>query len=354
MADLPSSLTTWLDAQADALDDGQLDADLVLPRLADAGMLGIGVDPAQGGAGGRVGDAVDALARVAEHSLTAAFVLWGQRTFIAYLGHTDNPALRARLLPSLLRGELAGATGLSNAIKFLSRLEELQVRGEPAGDGEVRLHGRLPWVTNLRKRGFVAAFAVDHGGVAAPSIYAVPSDAAGLARSADLELLAMQASNTAALSFDGVQLSDAHRLHADARAFLRAVRPEFLALQCGLAVGLTRRALRETEACGGESRAVLQDETAALARENAARFDALIAGTESGAFLHEPARLFALRIRLAELSAAAVSLEVQARGGRGYLRAHCAGLARRRREAAFVPIVTPSLVQLRAELRSAT
>ncbi len=354
MAELPTSLIAWLDAEADKLDDGRLDADLVLPQLAEAGLFGIGVAPSDGGRGGSIGDAVDALARVAEHSLTAAFVLWGQRTFIAYLGHTDNPELRARLLPALLRGQLAGATGLSNAIKFLSRLEELSVRAESADDRQVRLMGRLPWVTNLRRRGFVAAFAVEHGGGAQPSIYAVPSDAPGLTRSADLELLAMQASNTAALTFEDVVLSDAYRLHADARGFLRAVRPEFLALQCGLSVGLTRRALREVQGCGGESRAVLHDETAALARESAQRFDELVAGTETGAFLRDPPSLFALRIRLAELSAAAVALEVQARGGRGYLRAHCQGIARRQREAAFVPIVTPSLVQLRAELRSRT
>jgi heme oxygenase len=46
-----------------------------------------------------------------------------------------------------------------------------------------------------------------------------------------------------------------------------------------------------------------------------------------------------------------VQLELQASGGKAYLTAYGEGFARRWRESAFVPIVTPSLVQLRAELQ---
>ncbi len=65
---------------------------------------------------------------------------------------------------------------------------------------------------------------------------------------------------------------------------------------------------------------------------------------------NQPARLFRIRIGLAEAAANAVQLELQASGGKAYLSEHGAGFARRWRESAFVPIVTPSLVQLRAEL----
>jgi len=61
--------------------------------------------------------------------------------------------------------------------------------------------------------------------------------------------------------------------------------------------------------------------------------------------------LFKLRIALAETAASAVQLELQASGGKAYLTAHGSGFARRWRESAFVPIVTPSLVQLRTELQ---
>ena len=54
---------------------------------------------------------------------------------------------------------------------------------------------------------------------------------------------------------------------------------------------------------------------------------------------------------LAESAANAVQLELQSSGGKAYLTEHGSGFARRWRESAFVPIVTPSLVQLRAELQ---
>ena len=46
----------------------------------------------------------------------------------------------------------------------------------------------------------------------------------------------------------------------------------------------------------------------------------------------------------------AVDLELLASGGRAYSRNGGLGFARRWREAAFIPIVTPSLTQLEGEL----
>lgn len=125
----------WLDANAEAIDRGQCEPQLVLAQIAESQLLRVGVDPAPGGTGGQVTDAVEAIAAIASRSLAAAFVCWGQRAFIEYLLHSPNQPLRERLLPRLLTGELAGATGLSNAMKFLSGIEALQVRGRPAEDG---------------------------------------------------------------------------------------------------------------------------------------------------------------------------------------------------------------------------
>ena len=64
----------------------------------------------------------------------------------------------------------------------------------------------------------------------------------------------------------------------------------------------------------------------------------------------EPWLLFEVRIALAEAAQQAVQLELQASGGAAYLKPAGDGFARRWREAAFLPIVTPSLVQLKTEL----
>jgi alkylation response protein AidB-like acyl-CoA dehydrogenase len=102
---------------------------------------------------------VEAVAAVSARSLAAGFVLWGHRSYIEYLLHSPNRALREELLPELLAGRGAGATGLSNAMKFLCGLEGLQVSARQTSEGFI-LDGRLPWVTNLRPQGFHVATAV--------------------------------------------------------------------------------------------------------------------------------------------------------------------------------------------------
>lgn len=347
---LNSESSQWLDAHANALDVGSHDPEQVLAQLSAAQVLGIGVPSEHGGSGGEVTDAVEAVAQVAGHSLAAAFVLWGQRAFIEYLLHSPNTAMRQRLLPDLLSGQLAGATGLSNAMKFLSGIEALQISARPHADGW-SLNGQLHWVTNLRKGGFVVAAAIEHEQGGKPFILAIPQAAAGLQRSDDLQLMGLQSSNTAALELKNVQLSTDWLLHDDARQFLPAVRPAFLGLQCGMSIGLARRAFKEVDNHLQGSRSVLRGELEEHRLHLQNSVDELKRGLLDGRFLTQPAALFRLRIALAESAATAVQLELQASGGKAFLCDYGSHFARRWRESAFLPIVTPSLVQLRAELR---
>ncbi|MFK3819771.1 acyl-CoA dehydrogenase family protein [Pseudomonas sp. NPDC089407] len=340
----------WLDANAEAIDRGLCEPQQVLAQIAESQLLRVGVDPALGGTGGQVTDAVEAIAAIASRSLAAAFVCWGQRAFIEYLLHSPNQSLRERLLPRLLTGELAGATGLSNAMKFLSGIEALQVRGRPAADGW-HLEGRLHWVTNLRKSGFVVAAAIEDEAGGTPFVLAIPSDAQGLERSDDLQLMGLQSSNTAALAFHQVQLARDWLLHENAREFLPRVRPAFLALQCGMAIGLARRALQEVQTHLHGRASFLDEARQVLSERLENTVSELKQGLLDGRFQQQPAALFKLRITLAESAADAVQLELQASGGKAYLSEYGEGFARRWRESAFVPIVTPSLVQLRAELQ---
>ena len=143
---LALDLSAWLEKNAFELDtDSALSAE-ILPRLAANGLPGVGVPQELGGAGGDVTDGVEAIAAVSERSLAAGFVLWGHRAYIEYLLQSPNAELRAALLPDLLAGRVAGATGLSNAMKFLSGLEELQVSAHRQANGLV-LDGKLPWTS---------------------------------------------------------------------------------------------------------------------------------------------------------------------------------------------------------------
>ena len=78
---------------------------------------------------------------------------------------------------------------------------------------------------------------------------------------------------------------------------------------------------------------------------------ALKAGVEAGDFVEAPERLFALRLALHDCVQQAMQLELQTAGGRAYSLDADHGFARRWRESAFIPIVTPSVIQLRAELQ---
>jgi alkylation response protein AidB-like acyl-CoA dehydrogenase len=346
---LSPDLFNWLDASADGLDAGTLEPSGIVPQLAASGLFRAGLARGLGGDGGDITDAVEAIASVSERSMAAGFIFWGHRTFIDYLVQSPNEKLRHALMPDLLAATVAGATGLSNAMKFLSGLEGLQIKARRAGDG-YELDGKLPWVTNLRPQGFHVAAAVVEDATGETLVIAIPSDAIGVTRSADLELMAMRASNTAAIDLKAVPVTGVQVLTAEARTWLPRVRPAFLGMQCGLSIGLARRGLAEARAQLGAGRHILREPLEDLAAGLVRCEAALREGLRGGSFTTAAAPLFELRIQLAEIAQEAVSLELQAAGGRAYLMASGQGFQRRWREAAFVPIITPSLVQLKAAL----
>lgn len=345
---LGGEFSDWVVAAAHGLDTGAESPSTVLPRLAAAGLAGAGVPVARGGSGGDVVDGVAAISAVAEESVAAAFVLWSQRTYIEFLLQSPNNQLGEKLLPDLLAGRLAGATGLSNAMKFLAGLEPLQISAQADGDGLV-LDGKMPWVTNLRPEGFHVAGAIDHadGGT---FIASLAHDDDGLERSDDLSLLGMRSTNTAAIKLSQVRIGAERVLHPDAAKWLPQVRPAFTGLQCGLSIGLARRSIAETANCVGAGRNVLSPPLSAVTRRLALAESRLSAGLRSREFEVDAASLFTLRIELAEIVSEAISLELQASGGRAYLSGPGRDFARRWREAAFIPLITPSLVQLKAAL----
>ncbi|MCC5900849.1 MAG: acyl-CoA/acyl-ACP dehydrogenase [Halomonas sp.] len=343
-------LNQWLIDHADLLDSGHINEAELLPKLAAAEVFKIGVPTSRGGVGGEVADSVEAIAQVASQSLAAAFVFWGHRAFIEYLLQGDNPELRDRLLPSLLSGELAGATGLSNAMKYLAGIESLGIAvRKPINDSKRLLDGVLPWATNLRKEGFVVAAAVEVENEQ-PLIAALPSHLSGINRSDDLDLIALRASNTASIKVENASLTDEWVISHSANTFLPRVRPAFLAMQCGMSIGLARRCLVAAKQQLGPTRSALRDDYEGVDRHLSHAGKQLQKGLSKQRFIKHPAELFAIRLTLAEVVANASQLELQASGGKAYVNNAANGFVRRWREAAFIPIITPSVVQLKAEL----
>jgi hypothetical protein len=230
---MSEELWSWLDANADRLDTTPDLAGEIVPRLAAAGLFRAGVPEDLGGRGGSVLDAIDAISLVAEHSVTAAFVFWGQRTFIEYLLQSPNEALRARWIGPLLDGSLR------RRHRPVER-DEIPVRDRGAADhrhaedGEGwRLDGGLAWITNLRKEGFIAAAAVTMPKTACrpwpPSAVQAGCHAHARPRPARL-----RSSNTAAIPRSKACASAPPTCCTkNARAWLPGVRPAFLGMQCG-------------------------------------------------------------------------------------------------------------------------
>lgn len=348
---LSSALQTWLQTHATALHEDASQADALLTQLASSDLLAVAVPQALGGDGQAPHRAVQAIADVAEHSLTAAFVLWAQRAFIDYLCVSDNAGARDRWLPRLLQGQLAGATGLSNAMKFLSQLEPLQVQEQWDVQGLRQVSGRLPWVTNLHRAHFVVAAAVQPVQAGAqPLIVALEGDSAGLIRSEDLDLLGLRGSNTAAIALRDVTVPDYSVLATEGQVFLKRARPMFLSLQCGMSIGLVRAALRAAEQVGA-ARDVLQPRITRAWELLDTQWQLLREGLDRGDFVNGAPALFQIRLTLAALVQEAIQLELQGSGGCAYLRSHLPDFGRRLHESAFVPVVTPSLTQLQGELQ---
>ncbi len=350
---LGAALSRWLEDNALSLDTETKLADETLIHLAAEGALGVGVPATHGGAGGDVVDGVEAIAAASELSLAAGFVLWSQRAYIECLLHSPNVGLRDAQLPALLAGRIAGAVGLSNAMKALGGVEDLLVKSRRQADGFI-LDGKLPWVTNLRRPSFHVAAAASHEDGRGAFVLSLSHQDSGCVRSADFDLMGLRGANTAALTISGVAITRQRVIHPDAEAWLKEVRPSFLGLQCGMSIGLARRALAEARNALGPGRgAALAEPVAEAARELADQECALREGLRSGLFRSHPAALFRIRIALAEIVGRTVALELQGSGGRAYLTSSGAGFARRWREAAVIPVITPSLVQLKTVLAAA-
>lgn len=76
----------------------------------------------------------------------------------------------------------------------------------------------------------------------------------------------------------------------------------------------------------------------------------LFSGLTSQKFVTEAKRLFEIRIGLSELTQQAIQLELCSTGGKCYLTPYEDGFTRRLKESAFIPIVTPSVLQLKTEI----
>lgn len=294
--------------------------------------------------------AIAAMAEVGETCLSTAFCIWCQDALAWYLSRTENDDLKRRMLPDVAFGRRLGGTGLSNPMKALSGIERIAIRGEKVSGG-YRITGRLPWVSNLgRDHAFAAIFGLDDGRLVM-ALLDCSADGVSLARNA--HFIALEGTRTYSVLLKDVFVPERDVIAEDARHFIPRIRQGFVLLQLGMAIGAARGAARlmDRDTAGRRAAAWLPLSPEAIL-QRADKISAAASALAKSA--DDPSRsafIEVLRLRLegSQLALQATEAATLQFGARGYLKG--SDVDRRRREALFVALITPSVKHIMKELR---
>ncbi|WP_063065569.1 acyl-CoA dehydrogenase family protein [Nocardia violaceofusca] len=279
---------------------------------------------------------------VAAESLAAGFSLWAQRMTLEYVWRAPDP-VRSQYLGELASGRTAGVTAMAAALKHLAGLGELPLRAE-ADDGRA-VSGPIAWASNVFDDALIVFPYRGHDGSGRVAVVAAAAD--GVRVRPAPELLALGATGSTALTFDRVEVPDDHLITTDLPVFAAAVRPIFLLLQTAFCSGIAGRSVAEAGALLDGLGAQFRGEyTDLAARHGSVRQRLYEFAADTGRV--PPADLIRVRLDASRTAVAATRLESTLRGGAGFARG--CDTNRRFREAAFLPVQSPSEGQLRWEL----
>lgn len=334
---LPTALRETVAERAKQVDKAELDARYILPMLGDENLIG-----------GSLPEIAQAIRELAAEDLSTAFTVWAQRMTWEYLrfGGTDYALT---LAGALAKGERPGVTGMAPVLKESAGAGEIALTAAPV-EGGYRVTGKLNWASNLYDDAVLVTGAKTPDGTRL--IFAVEAGQEGMAFGKPFGLLGLNATASAWVTFEDLFLPEAQILTDNISDFVPAVKPVLALLQVSECLGLS-----EASAAAAEGRISGINETF---RED---LDKIIAGNADLAnrqvevidrFLNRElnaTEVLELRLDAAELAVAAANVEVRVAGGAGY--AKSSSTSRRFREAAFIPVQSPSESQLRWELSRA-
>jgi alkylation response protein AidB-like acyl-CoA dehydrogenase len=332
-------------SSAMSLDQGESNTRGNLELLARSGIFGLG---APRNHDHRLPTMAAVIAELAGHCLSTAFSGWAHRMTIEYLTAAATPWSR-RVAANLIGGGALGVTGMASAFKDAAGCGSLDLAATPADDG-YRLTGTLRWASNLYSDSVLVTAAQTDSGE--KLVIALPLATHGVTIGNHFDLLALGSTASSFLKLDDVLIGEDQILSRDIESFLNGVRPTFLVLQSAMCVGLARRCLDEVEPSLGGVNSAFTVQFDSLSTE-LADIESQVAGvaaTVGGPTTPAKGALLTLRLAAADIVSAAAALEIRSAGGKGYARRTDA--SRRFREAAFIPVQSPSEAQLRWELRT--
>jgi alkylation response protein AidB-like acyl-CoA dehydrogenase len=238
-----------------AWDEAQAFPDELVGKLAAMGLMGIQVSEDEGGAAMSAVDyciAIEELARV--DPSVALSVAAHNGLAVAHLAMAGTAEQKARYLAPLVRGEMLGAWGLTEADSG-SDAAAMRTMARRDGDGWV-INGTKQFITHGRIAGVLIIMAVtDAGqGTHGVSAFIVERGAAGVRAGRHENKLGMRASDTSEVILEDVRVPGANLLGKEGEGFvdtlriLDAGRIGIAALSVGLAQGAFEAALAYAKA----------------------------------------------------------------------------------------------------------
>lgn len=221
------------------------------PKLADAGLLGVGHPDEYGGTGGGVlALAILSEALALSSGGLAITPLVSSYMSSPHLARFGTEAQKERYLAGVLAGEMVAAIAVTEPGAG-SDVAGLSTRATKV-DGGWTLHGNKIFITNAGLADFiiVAAKTDPEAGHRGISMFLVDRGAAGMTLSKPMAKLGWHASDTREIAFDGCLVGPERLLGGKGRGFyqiMEAFQVERISL-AGMAVGLARRALDDTVA----------------------------------------------------------------------------------------------------------
>lgn len=349
-------LQGWVQQRAKETDElsaaGGPDQPCVAPQqiIAKAGELGLLALDAHADRSD-IAQSASLISTISGDCVTSAFSLWAHRMVLEYLHHAPAQANELQeLRAALTRGEVVGVTAFAAALQASAGVGSLTVQARRTAEGLV-LDGKVMWASNLvpNARILVPVRVVDEQGeTVGQSVVVVPADAAGLQIRFMPNLMALSNTASGMLTLENVVVGKEWIVSEDLQGFLAQTRPVLLLLQTSLALGLAQRCLAEAAELLPQRGNVTAGRVAELQSEAAATAQKLAEA------VRDPWQvgyrdLIELRLGVVHLTLAAAQAEHTLRGGAGYVRASATN--RRLREALFLPVQSPSEVQLLQELQ---
>ncbi len=296
--------------------------------------------------------AIDAMAIVGETCLSTAFCVWCQDACGWYLEKSPNENLRSKLLPEVATGKRLGGTGLSNPMKFYSGIESIRIKGKRVAGG-YSVSGSLPWVSNLGSDHLFGIVFEVEGGAEHRVMAMVDCAQEGLKLGDGGRMIALEGSRTYSTRFRDCFISDDWLLADSADDYIAKIRPGFVLMQVGMALGLTRACvnlMKKLEPRLGHVNQYLDDGPAQICDEIYAMHERVVelAATPDRADVEYFSACLSSRLEGGELALRAATSSMLHAGARGYLER--SEYFRRLREAYFVAVVTPATKHLRKQI----